>query len=153
MSTRGIYTFYDDQDHFNVYRHSDNYPSGAWEAIQNALKLAWELPRYEADEFACSFIAANKNWLQFATKKQKDLYKNMNEHSLFGGCLRLLHDGRPSEVAPPDIEYRYEIRCLDGELYIKAFDTNYWDEPRKEKQIFIGSFDKFKEFVKKCKAG
>ena len=29
--------------------------------IENAKEFAWELPRFEADEFAAAFVAANKN--------------------------------------------------------------------------------------------
>jgi len=61
MSTRGLYTFTDsDGASFTVFKHWDNYPSGAYQFIQNALTKSWDLPRFEADEFAASFIAANK---------------------------------------------------------------------------------------------
>ena len=38
MSTRGAYVFEDASNGVSVYRHSDNYPSGASEAIENAKK-------------------------------------------------------------------------------------------------------------------
>ena len=62
MSTRGIYHFRDDKESetYHVYKHHDNYPSGAYGFIKAALTRAWPLPRFEADEFACAFIAANK---------------------------------------------------------------------------------------------
>ena len=61
MSTRGLYIFKDHSgEQFTVFKHWDNYPSGAYKFIQNALTKAWDLPRFEADEFAASFIAANK---------------------------------------------------------------------------------------------
>jgi hypothetical protein len=61
MSTRGLYTFIDsDNKRLNVFKHWDNYPEGAYPFIQNALALAWDLPRFEADEFGAAFIASNK---------------------------------------------------------------------------------------------
>jgi hypothetical protein len=106
MSTRALYTFSDTMDkNVNVYKHHDGYPSGACEAIQNALPLAWELPRFESDEFAAAFVAGNKSQ---------------------GGSVRLFPRGNPTLIAnkhASDIEYRYEI-TLDpvGEtLWIKAY--------------------------------
>lgn len=64
MSTRATYTFKgqeDWEDDHTVYVHCDGYPSEALKKIQAAIPLAWELPRYESDEFAASFVAANKN--------------------------------------------------------------------------------------------
>ena len=63
MATRGVYRFKetDSEVIHKVYNHWDNYPSNAYELIKNALSKAWVLPRFEADEFACAFIAANKD--------------------------------------------------------------------------------------------
>ena len=66
MGTRAIYIFEDDHNgllegEVHVYKHYDNYPSGAVDFIENAKEFAWELPRFEADEFAAAFVAANKN--------------------------------------------------------------------------------------------
>ena len=61
MGTRAIYIFEDDHEEVHVYKHYDNYPSGAVDFIENAKEFAWELPRFEADEFAAAFVAANKN--------------------------------------------------------------------------------------------
>ena len=67
MGTRAIYIFEDEHDHVGrpdevyVYKHYDNYPEGAVDFIENAKEFAWDLPRFEADEFAASFVAANKS--------------------------------------------------------------------------------------------
>jgi hypothetical protein len=45
---------------YSIYKHWDGYPSGVQTMIEDALKIAWTLPRFEADEFAASFVAANK---------------------------------------------------------------------------------------------
>ena len=42
-----------------VYEHSDGYPDGAVCWITKALEYAWPLPRFEVDEFAAAFVAAN----------------------------------------------------------------------------------------------
>jgi hypothetical protein len=64
MSTRACYRFIDpdtsDPEVVTVYKHSDGYPDGAVCWITKALEHAWPLPRFEADEFATAFVAANK---------------------------------------------------------------------------------------------
>ena len=93
MSTRGIYIFKDkDGTEFHVYKHHDNYPSGACEFLVDALKKAWPLPRYEADEFACAFIAANKD---------------------SGGEVRLV----PHGVSEMGQDYTYIISCPDSNVF------------------------------------
>lgn len=61
MGTRAIYFFQDfDGSTYGVYKHYDNYPSGAADFIENAKAYAWKFPRFEADDFAAAFVAANK---------------------------------------------------------------------------------------------
>lgn len=65
MSTRAIYIFADNFDNsdtevYAVYKHHDGYPDGARGFIVETMKYAWEMPRFEADEFAAAFVAANK---------------------------------------------------------------------------------------------
>ena len=61
MGTRAIYIFEDEHEEVAVYKHYDNYPLGAVDFIEDAKAYAWEFPRFEADEFAAAFVAANKN--------------------------------------------------------------------------------------------
>ena len=61
MGTRAIYQFRDGDDECFVYKHYDNYPQGAVHFIEEAKGFAWKLPRFEADEFASAFVAANKS--------------------------------------------------------------------------------------------
>lgn len=61
MGTRAIYIFEDEQDSIAVYKHYDGYPRGAADFIEEAKEYAWAFPRFEADEFAAAFVAANKN--------------------------------------------------------------------------------------------
>lgn len=61
MGTRAIYIFEDEHEEVHVYKHYDNYPEGAVHFIEEAKAYAWPLPRFEADEFAAAFVAANKD--------------------------------------------------------------------------------------------
>ncbi len=61
MGTRAVYTFKSHGDAFHVYKHWDNSPENAAAFIAAATEKAWDLPRFEADEFAAAFIAANKD--------------------------------------------------------------------------------------------
>ena len=123
MGTRAIYTFKDGTDTFHVYKHWDNYPSGAAGFIEAALGYAFELPRFEADEFACAFIAANK---------KKDG---------MGGDLRLSLTNEGGWL-----DYRYEIYMSDGKLFVAAY--NLFTESQ-EKLIFVGPLEEFKTFEEK----
>ncbi len=63
MSTRATLTVSDDQDSFDIYRHHDGYPQGVHgvvRGISDARKLAWSLPRFQADDFAAAVIATMK---------------------------------------------------------------------------------------------
>lgn len=60
MSTRATFAFRDRYGTHTVYVHSDGYPSHAQTMLEAALTHAWALPRFEADEFAAAFVAANK---------------------------------------------------------------------------------------------
>lgn len=122
MSTRAVYTFKDSQDEYHVYKHHDGYPSGAAVAITNALKYAWQLPRFEACEFGAAFIAGNK---------------------AEGGGVYLTHHYKDHG----DLEYRYEITCIDKELNVTAFELidGVLDETWHE--IFTGTLHEFIRFA------
>jgi len=124
MSTRALYTFIDPEtkETFHVYKHHDGYPEGAKRWIKAALAYAWTLPRFEADEFAAAFVAANKSG---------------------GGGVRLQQSGSVYAVAPPDIEFRYEITLKGRVLQITAFATNFWEVRSKasEKRFYKGKLE------------
>jgi hypothetical protein len=134
MSTRGLYTFKDSDGSYHVYKHCDNYPTGAAIAIRTALALAWTLPRFEADEFAASFVAANKT---------------------SSGGVRLTTGLTWQEAASADIEYRYEISLGDkGDLHIVAWAVSCdWPTGKWTKQKIImcplSEFDKRAETYEK----
>lgn len=123
MSTRAIYHFTDKSwNIYDVYKHHDNYPSGAYEAIKAALKKAWALPRFEADEFAAGFIAANKD---------------------YAGGVRLV----PHGCSDMGQDYDYNITCKNDELWIEFEDRNENDEPI----YFKGTLDQMKIYIDKDK--
>jgi hypothetical protein len=167
MSTRALYTFKGDEGSFNVYKHHDGYPSGAAQTLKTAIDwFAWQLPRFEADEFAAAFCAAGKiGWVRTA----KEIAEWAREHgptsstrAWVGGGVRLMPAGDPTAVALAncsDIEYRYEItvgtplpKAIEGiarkkpvapELLIRAFKGNWWDSKAEENEIFNGTFTRF----------
>lgn len=116
MGTRAMFSFIDEDNTFHVYMHWDGYPSNAAASINNALTKAWKLPRFEADEFAAAFVAANKTG---------------------EGNIRLLPSGTVNGVAPPDIEYRYEVSVKKGQLHVRALSAY------NDKQLFNGTLAKF----------
>ncbi len=120
MSTNAVYffddTFKNDRGTTNicaVYKHYDNYPEGAASHIEAAKDYAWKLPRFEADEFASAFVAANKN---------KD-----------GGEIKLIplfeHTSRPEVMKDyPWCEFFYDI-TYDGyrfnDLTVHTYEKRY----------------------------
>ena len=104
MSTRAVYTFVDAHDKFHVYKHWDNYPEredntevGAYAFIRQAKGLAWEMPRFEASEFATAFIA---------------------KHKQEGGGVYLSKGARYHG----DLSYHYTIRQKGDKLEVKCKD-------------------------------
>ena len=125
MSTRAIYTFYDSDDEIHVYKHHDGYPyngglhngetfeGGGLVWIKDAKGFAWDLPRFEADEFAASFVKANKS---------------------VGGGVRLIGDQQPWEYAS-DCEYWYKVKAAVPALdvWVDVYRVDWWgDEPKNE---------------------
>jgi len=63
MSTRCNVIVKDSISSVQLYRHCDGYPEGEYgivEALKEALEFAWELPRFEADDFAAAIVRAWK---------------------------------------------------------------------------------------------
>ena len=108
MGTRAIYIFEDDHEEVFVYKHYDNHPSGAAGCIEGAKEFAWELPRFEASEFAAAFVVANK--------KRK------------GGEVRLVHAGFKDRLemleANDCCDYYYVISFIPQEhtLWVEVFE-------------------------------
>jgi hypothetical protein len=125
MGTRAVYTFIDEDDRHSVYKHWDGYPSWACRFIASALALAWPLPRFEADEFAAAFVAANKK---------------------AAGDIRLTS----GPDAHGDLSYAYQIRCQDGRLHVRIEKVGYTG-PRYEhaeyRPLFEGNLEEAQQFA------
>ena len=121
MSTRAVYTFKDADSTVHVYKHHDGYPEGGLSWIANALPHAWDLPRFEADEFAAAFVAANKE---------------------SGGGVRLF----PTRITEPhkfasDAEFHYIIQPGGKTLQITIKKVDWWKDTRQSETIFSGTLD------------
>jgi hypothetical protein len=167
MSTRACYRFFplngpnDWPGVVTVYKHHDGYPAGAAKAIGAALDFAWQLPRFEADEFAAAFVAANKRSVTFVREEYKDLSAkaaanpkgdsaNMKDYYLqlakdagnfAGGGVRLVpFEGLLAyERFASDIAYLYDIRCVDGKIQVTAFTTSERNGNWTVEEFFEGS--------------
>lgn len=139
MSTRACYIFQDNSGKYAVYNHYDGYPEGAARAINNALALAWELPRFEPDEFAASFVAANKNG---------------------SGGVRLLQ-GSDLTHMPGDIEFLYIVRNtsnneMNARIEVTGYSVNFWDAKTEQErqaamsQLFTCSLDELENKAKEA---
>ncbi len=162
MSTRALYTFRDRDNAWNVYKHHDGYPTGAASILRDAIDyFAWELPRFEADEFAAAFCAAGKAQLlvafvkgsSTAAERFEEVKPGGKYRGFTGGGVRFMPQGEPAWVATKsccDIEYRYEISMAPNgkKLIIRAFAGSWWDEP-KERVIFYGPFEDFERAAEK----
>ena len=122
MSTRGIYTFKAFGETFHVYKHSDSYPTGAQIALAAVIDQgkAWALPRFEADEFAAGFVAANKDG---------------------GGNIRLAK----SRTSAADVAYGYTVAQVKGKkaIQLTVTSTDFWDEKTKETKLWTGNLVDF----------
>ncbi len=117
MGTRAVYTFIDERSSVSIYKHWDGSPAWACRFIANALPLAWPLPRFEAEEFAAAFVAANKKG---------------------GGDIYLV----AGPNAPGGLAYRYDIRCRDGRLHLRIYTCTGDDRP-----IFEGTLEEALQFA------
>ena len=120
MATRALYIFKDSDTSITVYKHWDGYPSedGAYSHIAKALPYAWDLPRFEADDFASAFIAGNK------PKGGGDV-RCLNEASTNGDAL--------------GVEYIYTVEA-NGDNQVKVTTVALW-EPEKAFDIVYLSLE------------
>jgi len=59
MGTRAVITFKDSFGKYSVYQHWDGDPDTVVENIKRT-KKHWQMPRFEADEFAAAYVATWK---------------------------------------------------------------------------------------------
>lgn len=111
MGTRAVYTFKSHGEAFAVYKHWDNDPLCASQFISQACLKAWDLPRFEADEFAAAFVAANK-------EKQGDvrLIKSARQCGDAAYFYEVEHDGTSLVVTCRDWERKRIFKGRLGEF-------------------------------------
>lgn len=106
MSTSATIEFEDKETvKASVYSQGDGYPSGIHEALTKALPLAWELPRFEADEFAAAFIAGNK--------VRQGGFRVIKNHKKYGS------------------NYHYHVTLKNGGLYVTCYKADIETDKRK----------------------
>ena len=120
MSTPALFKFIDADGAHLVYKHWDGDPASASDYIEKAKRLAWDLPRFEPDEFAAAFVAGNKG--------------------KGGGDVRLARD--LNDYA----EYLYEVRCINGVLQV-CCSSYEGSEKTRFKKLFAGTLDEFRTWA------
>ena len=60
MGTRASITFEDAHNSFTIYQHWDGDLETIARNVERSKMFAWELPRFEASDFAAAYVAANK---------------------------------------------------------------------------------------------
>jgi hypothetical protein len=169
MSARACYRFWPLDDWpgvVTVYQHQDGDPAGAAKAIEAALAFAWPLPRYECEEFAAAFVAANKwsgqrfaaHYLSQAAEAEAkgdargaDRLRGIAAKYGPGGAYRDMVGGGvrlvPFEGADAhrrfvtDTEYLYDIRCIGGRLRVTAYTTVARDDKWWIRKFFEGDIE------------
>tara|TARA_R110002020_G_C15719820_1_gene722875 strand:- start:26 stop:505 length:480 start_codon:yes stop_codon:yes gene_type:complete len=138
MSTRACYTFVEPYGigfpsngggQHHVYKHHDGYPyagqldaNGLFECgglvfIENAKQFAWELPRFEADDFASAFVVANK--------------------PRGGGGVRLINTPEPWDFSC-DTAYWYKVtqsRADSSDVHVEVYHVDWWDRNDRRNQL------------------
>ena len=92
MGTRASITFEDAHNSFTIYQHWDGDPETIARNVERSKMFAWNLPRFEASDFAAAYVAANKER---------------------GGNIRLLQ-----QQESYDTQHDYIVTCATGFLNI-----------------------------------
>lgn len=126
MATRATYTFEDSSGEHVIYKHYDGYPAGALAWIYNALEYSWDLPRFEADEFASAFCVGVKVSNQRDNARSLTYFEERGlsvpdymANPCHGGGVRLFKKWDQAW----DIEYTYRVTCKDGALWVEGWET------------------------------
>lgn len=149
-----MYQFKDEYNTVTIYKHHDGYPEGACKALQKALDYAWQLPRFEADEFAAAFCAGNKpGWKEVQAESM--LLGSL--YSLCGGGVRVVASGdEDAWQRTLDIDYRYLVYMKGSALWVECWDVMWKDDADpngiwEQKSVFEGSFEEFVKAVAKAR--
>jgi len=121
MSTRAVVTLTDlPGNRWHVYLHGDGKPGPVADMLKEALGSAWPLPRFEAGQFAASFVAAALRW-------KADFVGFTNG---FGHGVHLTEHWADH----PDLDYRFAVGMSPRvELRVQVYrslggDNDAWQE-------------------------
>ncbi len=150
MSTHAIVQFKDEEGIVSVFKHSDGNPRWIGQHLKEALEYAWELPRFEANEFAAAFVTACK----LAHKKIIDentewclQQGHTPNHRTAGGEIRIVP--RSDALAwqwAGDSQYRYLVESKKNQLTVTAWEIGEYgmlDGPMEwhQARIYRGDLD------------
>lgn len=119
MSTRATITVADQHDSFDLYQHHDGYPDGPHGLVRHiamARRLAWDLPRFEAGDFAAAIIAVLKD-----RGGSTFLTKDANAHS--------------------DRSFHYHVSPLQENTATRVMLTitrPSWERGKEDVEVFVG---------------
>jgi hypothetical protein len=163
MSTRACYRFIDPDlsEIVTIYKHSDGYPDGAVCWIAKALAIAWPPPRFEADESAAAFVAANKHSaeqqrLAYLRRAKGGTDPRIKAHlrksaqdwkpggryaqACTGGDLRIVNQpGMDAFKSYADIEYLYDVKRTGDELHVTASSACERNGKWSIRRVFAGT--------------
>jgi hypothetical protein len=134
MSTRAVISFIDADNKVHVYQHDHGAPRGVLAMLRKALTVAWNLPRFEADQFAASYAWAGVQ--DFLDIMKTHGYEGDVRHFGNGG-IRVRSQWR--DLA--DLEWRYEIRHDGTSLVVACYQGNLQTD--RFRKVFGGTFDDF----------
>ena len=121
MTTRATYIFKDQSSRHFVFGHYDGYPTGAQQYFKRAVAsgLAWPDGRFEANDFAAAFVAANK--------------------TTGGGGFRLANS------IAPDVDFVYElVQPEEGPPQLSIYEPSVRDwSIRKGKRLSVMTLETF----------
>ncbi|MBV1864918.1 MAG: hypothetical protein KUG74_10835 [Rhodobacteraceae bacterium] len=123
MSTRSTITVADKHDSFDIYQHHDGYPDGPHGLVRHiamARRLAWDLPRFEAADFAAAILAVLKDR---------------------GGSTYLTKDAD----LHGDRDYHYQIAPLRENFHTRVMLTisrPSWEKGKPDTEVFSGEIQK-----------
>lgn len=123
MGTRSITTFTDERGSYHIYKHWDGYPENMVPLIFGAQTAAWELPRFEADEYAAAFVSTTK-------VKEGDVRIQL---------------GRTDAA---DVEFGYTVTCQKGKLHLVITTCDFWDDGTEERVLFSGTEKEARAYAK-----
>ena len=99
MGTRAIVAFKDETGEYPVFKHWDGRPDVILPMIEDAKGLAWDLPRWEASDYAAAFVATHKRG--GGDIRLEPCVANWREHA--------------------DFSYLYEVTFVNEKMRVRIF--------------------------------